>query len=414
MYHLTGELQQLIKYKYPNDFKYMYAATEYLNQCDLYKCICIHGFFGSGKTKILLIIRLILEYYNVPVVAVTFLNIHANKVDFKTVHGQFNINWNSMIPMRMPSGLYNPKSVLLIDDAFLCTDTLLNNLETFFRQKFMSNAPWGGRRIIVTATTIPTTTTGLSICNSNNNNSNTTTNSLGILNDNVNWIKYFKTIELNAQQPSETLIQYTHKIQQQQQQLPTSAQGCVHLNAGLIITWNHARVSYYNTLCQTVKMEKNSSMKHVLPAWRKTHNKLIATKKNNVISKRRFQYIPIDTCDDTTVLCDNDVIMITQSTASIQKGTMGTYVHPFKIKTSNNNILPISKVKILKFNTEYKVYPVCLAYALTLNKIMGEKFPSIQIDLCQQSVSFLELCAAISRSESLQNVTFITNDVKVI
>lgn len=435
MYEITTELRQLILYKYPRYEHLIGLAKQYLNQSQDFKNICIHGFFGSGKTAILMIIRLILEFYNIPVVAITLLNSHANSIEFKTIYGLFNINWITCEPTQIDKYLYDARSYILIDDAFVGDTKVYENLDSFLRLKLKSNEPWGGRRVIVN-----TTTPISKVITSNDTwfNKASTVHSVAFTNTlTCNWLKSFKLIEIlqGTSTTTKSIIGYAKKIHQyqiylNQRQLttntnkihnPPSKRGFARLNAGLIITWNTARVNHFNTLCQMINSKKNTI--HTLQAWRNDRKKTAtknkcnfvpictkvsdATTNKNIIVDRNLKEVA------ETHLCTGDKIMITQATKQLKKGVTGTYKHPYQIKI-NNRIFPITKVKQMRSHIEYKFYPIQLAYATTLNRVFGEKFTSLQIDICNNLLEVSELCASISRVKKIDSINFIINDTEAI
>lgn len=428
MYEITPELRHLILYRYPDADQFIDTAKHFIDLSQNEQCLCIHSFFSTGKTRVLLLIKMILEYYNVPVLGITLLNSHANSIEFKTVFSQFNINWITLKPSRMNKSLFNESCYVLIDDALVGGSLVYENIDKFLQARLGNRKPWGGKRIIATTTTIlqQPDPKWLAAGISSNNSSLGTFNPVqqDHANKTVSWMKPFKMIELKTNTiNAKNILEFTHRIHTYRtnqanpngrQIKPPAKLGFARLNAGLIITWNISRVHYFNMICQ--KTRSDSASKYSMPAFYK--NK---TNNNNKTRTTLKQLIPMTTklvenhrLNEiiATELCNGDPIIITQSTSRLRKGTTGTYIHPYQIIIEGKNI-PITRVKLIHRNVEYRVYPVQLGYATTLVKIIGEKFNKLQIDICH-ALSGFELCAAITRVQSFKNINFIINDTRAL
>lgn len=114
------------------------------------------------------------------------------------------------------------------------------------------------------------------------------------------------------------------------------------------------------------------------------------------------------------MLAENCRIMVLRNEKQYHNGQLGTVIeiheNCLKVKLDDHldKIIQISKAKwILDNGTEYIQYPVCLAYAITVNKAQGCTFDSINVDRGNGFWLPGQLYVALSRCKSVRNIHLV-------
>ena len=107
-------------------------------------------------------------------------------------------------------------------------------------------------------------------------------------------------------------------------------------------------------------------------------------------------------------------IMVLRNEKQYKNGQLGTVIeiheNCLKVKLDDNpdKTIQIKKAKwILDNGTEYIQYPVCLAYAITVNKAQGCTFDAINIDRGNGFWLPGQLYVALSRCKTVRNIHLV-------
>lgn len=426
------ELQQYLQYKFPNMQHLIQIATGIIDRVHTDKRLCLVGSFNTFKTTVLRIIRDMCEFYNLPTIPVTTLNVHASSIRFNTVHSEFGIDWRTSQPSKFNKILNSGPLYILIDDCLTLDPDLFSNLSTFLSERRSCPCPWGGCYVICTAPIVPI---------------------LPFMEmryvpkylphyssiKDVQWLASFKEISFDdlatngdicnnimmkgVLQFGATFPEYIlRRSAFNEAGSHNFGRTYAHLSKGTILTWNPQRADYYNALCH--KSWAEISEEHELPLWRSKKRQSTTDDSRPPAANKQWERISATDIDTHSTngklavvhnrICSGEQIIVVHKTRGLQKGTIGIYVHPHQIRV-RDRIVPLDVVRFPTNSTEYlyKGYPIALCSAITISRVLGERFDQVQIDLCQR-VSLYELVLASTRVLSSNNISLITNDTKCL
>lgn len=432
IFTFTLELLKLLRIKFPyvRDFCFrqvVHFLTDSVNKNQGKKCIL--GDLKSGKTTLLQIIRFIVEYHNCNALLVTYLNKHANELQIETIHSAFAVNYlnNHKIGF-IRKGLNAHSNFLLIDDALLINNGLMRNLISL-----LPNA-----HIILTGTKCIdinniSSSSGSGSKNADNDRIKDGENketqeskyNLGLyINPFPLWLQTFVVLDIedlvsdlassfnriNQEQQHQNYFEQAKKLLKQQRERShisgissNCSSICSKSNSngskaelekiivnGTILTFNLNRVMFLNKLGHNLYAKRLQSQQRDQPNGKVEIEHCLTWLYKNKIQK----YGNVRNID--RFIYNGEPIRITQATSALRAGTVGIYVHPHKIRLSNNIILPISRVTIRGL-LHTKAYPICLNYAETIYQNVGTTFNQTQIDMNSPSIDVYSLSVALSR-----------------